>query len=1161
MAAIPIGSATLTVSITAPPPPDPPGAPTVTVGERTPNSIELLWEPPEDDGGAAITGYNIYAAPTAGGLELSLIATSGAVSAYTVNGLLPLTEYRFAVEAINAGGLTSDPSVEVLATTFAIADPPEAASLYVTRYDDVSISVTWPQPTSELPITSYVMLLAVTGEELVPVATLNYAAGAYTFQGLDPGTSYDIAVQAISAAGPGAVSESETVVTAATSFDPPDTPTLLLGSTVTDVAVSVKWGRPADGGDPITEYALYSGPHGGSLSLAASVDDETFGYTFTGLTAGTAYDFALVAINSAGSSAQSELLTVTTDDVPDAPEVTADSRGETYLRVEWAPPLPNGSPLTGFKVYLAPHGDPAALVDTIAGMVGSYTFTGLDPDTSYDIWLRATNAVGDSELSTVLTYSTLEPFVSESGATFHPPPPLPEPPPRYMRAALWDQTRTQIIRELPEAKKNHTEIVREEVGGGHFTMNIASDALADIRDGGGRIVQVQSWNDETLSYADAYQWRLDDSPLTVVSTHQGQRVIIPAGRGVESDFETSQVDPAGGPGQIPWGDVRSFGWQAIELDDSGSPWTAPHVRSIQALKTGLPPYGLAGKPYGWPNPLSPWLWGRAPINGQDAPGFSYFRYRFTTYRDLDITFYITADDLFVAALDGVDIIDFQTDKGDAAGSTYWRKLKIKAGNHVFCARVENETRPGIAENCGLLNMCATYGISPEPTTPWRTLDTQRFLFTTAGWSAPDTIGAPHPQGWRALAYPETAPGMPPGAIMLVLMLEAHARGELAGWSVSFNAATDSAGNPWPEHVREFQPRVGATYLDVLNQMVEQGYIHWWVSRGSLTLNIVAANHTFPTPGAVFEEGVNIVDLTHNDRWSVGREKILARTENGWVRRGSGPRQAVLTIPDWDDEGKINDYLDKQIARTQADQSTIALAFSPRSAAVTPIVGVNLFDHVEIPGRVGGTVTPQVSKIVLDEAEVGPPASKVELESAARSAEALMAKVQDRTAPGAFNGRAASIAPYAKSQPEGGELRLVEVKFNLAGRAEYADTNAISDGLTYADSGDERPSGRYKLQRCKLSAATQQIGEPAYEGYTTVHLVYNGNIGMTLTLGPGETEVDDFFGSGYADPRHADLNPFPNWFLETGPFDAMQVYLARPGTHRNLLFTVWGYEVP
>jgi photosystem II stability/assembly factor-like uncharacterized protein len=90
--------------ITVPPtvPSSPSGA---LAGLTGPTSMNVTWNPPADDGGVALTGYQVTSSP--GGIVVGVGATTQLAS---FTGLTPGTLYTFTVTASNSAGLTSAPS-------------------------------------------------------------------------------------------------------------------------------------------------------------------------------------------------------------------------------------------------------------------------------------------------------------------------------------------------------------------------------------------------------------------------------------------------------------------------------------------------------------------------------------------------------------------------------------------------------------------------------------------------------------------------------------------------------------------------------------------------------------------------------------------------------------------------------------------------------------------------------------------------------------------------------------------------------------------------------------------------------------------------------------------------------------------------------------------
>ena len=749
-----------------------------------------------------------------------------------------------------------------------------------------------------------------------------------------------------------------------------------------------------------------------------------------------------------------------------------------------------------------------------------------------------------------------------------------------MRSVLWNSTHTIFYGVLDAASKHTVRDPANQIGGGSLSIHREAYLADEVI--GGRIVEVQVWNPDTELYEAAYSWRVEDKPDTIIAPVKASLTLTPAGRGVEQDWEVSQVDPHGGVNTVPWGDVRNFGWQAPELPDDD--WGAPDVRAVQAQRTSIVPQGLGGLPYTWPVPLSRWISGQAPTGDSDPIGFTYYRYHFETFIPLQVTIYVAADNLFVCALDGVEIMEEQTVSESAFDDSYYRRLRLPAGEHVLAVRVENLTQTEIFAdaveglNPSLLNVAVFADIIDTPAAPFlgdpddwgvpNLTQTRIVLFATgpsggydldslpAPWQNIDYAGADF-ESWLTLPYPATAPGMTPGRILKLLFDEAVDRGELLGWDISWTSYRDSNDVLWPDEIPDFNVRVGTTYMEVLNQLVEQGYIDWAVSPDSQTMYIWMAGTVHTAQTAVFEEGVNIRSCTHTDKWGLGRTKIMARTKDGWVRKGTGHRQSVVSIPDME-KARVPDFLQQQIDRSNTDADTMTVDILPSVDHVhAPYVGFRNFDTITVPDADFDPITERVLGITLTEQTVGPPTSQVTLLSTPQAAVALLARVQDRMSTGSMNGRVASIAPATKLQPQGNILSTVEIPFVLPDSAENAQENAISNGLAYSDSNEDLPPFRIKVQRAILTATGPQSGEGAPTGSTVIDVYVNTKRHMRFRLEAGEYEVDDYDGSGVTWSGMS----LPNAWCEYGPKDKIQVQLADAGDHRGLKLTLFASEIP
>jgi hypothetical protein len=189
-----------------------------------------------------------------------------------------------------------------------------------------------------------------------------------------------------------------TGVTNRTALSVPGAPTSVTATSTGATTANVSFTAPAsDGGATITSYTATSSPGGitGSISQAGSGT-----IPMTGLTAGTAYTFTVRATNSAGTgTASSASNSINTVGAPNAPTaVVATTTGKRSATVSFgAPASNNGSAVTSYTATSTPGGITKTLTQATGG---TFTFDGLEPNTSYTFSITATNAIGTSAAAT-----------------------------------------------------------------------------------------------------------------------------------------------------------------------------------------------------------------------------------------------------------------------------------------------------------------------------------------------------------------------------------------------------------------------------------------------------------------------------------------------------------------------------------------------------------------------------------------------------------------------------------------------------------------------------------------------------------------------------------------------------------------------------------------
>lgn len=259
-------------------------------------------------------------------------------------------------------------------------------------------TVSWNASTDDVAVTGY----RVYRNGLLVTTT---GAPTYTFTGLSPQTTYAITVDAGDAAGNhSAQSASINVTTGAPDIQAPTVPTGLSASGITQSSATVSWNASTDN-VAVVGYQVYR-----NGTPITTVINPT--YTLTGLTPGTTYTITVSASDAAGNtSAQSAGLSVTTT-APDttAPSVptglSASSITQSGFTVSWSAST-DAVGVTGYRVYR----DGTLVASPTAT---TYTFTGLNSQTTYAITVDAGDAAGNhSAQSSALNVST-------SGATTAP---------------------------------------------------------------------------------------------------------------------------------------------------------------------------------------------------------------------------------------------------------------------------------------------------------------------------------------------------------------------------------------------------------------------------------------------------------------------------------------------------------------------------------------------------------------------------------------------------------------------------------------------------------------------------------------------------------------------------------------------------------------------
>ncbi|XP_023933489.1 uncharacterized protein LOC106162639 [Lingula anatina] len=170
----------------------------IHINKTTSTTVQLIIDPPQDNGGLPVTDYLVDVA------ELSQTGTSRHVklqidSDLVITELKPNTTYVVKAKAVNAAGMSDQSEgVTVLTAPSQASAPGPLSQLNVTNVtsDSITLEIAPPSENGGLPITGYMVIMGTQHQSYNLNDTL-------TIHGLENGTLYNVQVMAVNAEGMG----------------------------------------------------------------------------------------------------------------------------------------------------------------------------------------------------------------------------------------------------------------------------------------------------------------------------------------------------------------------------------------------------------------------------------------------------------------------------------------------------------------------------------------------------------------------------------------------------------------------------------------------------------------------------------------------------------------------------------------------------------------------------------------------------------------------------------------------------------------------------------------------------------------------------------------------------------------------------------------------
>ncbi len=348
--------------------PSAPGTPDARAGNA---AVALNWAAPPSNG-APIDDYELQMSDGAS-------VHTGTATAYTWNGLTNGVAVTFSVRAHNSAGWGPWSGSSPPVTPDIEPGRPAAPNV---QFADSSLVVTWSPPTNEGSAIQFYDIQI--GGGMSSIQRIGNGT-SYSWTGLQNGQQYTFQVRAVNAKGEGQFSAPSAPEHPLRAPDAPGAPVAQRG----DKTITVNWGAPGNGGDPIIEYQVQI------LSTGATNTTTGTSIRWSNLPNGQPQQFQVRARNRGGwggfSPASAPVIPC---GVPDPPGGVTAVRGDGQATVSWQAPNDQGCAISGYTVTASGGGSAS-----VGGGSTSATVGGLSNGTSYTFTVIARNDVGDSARS------------------------------------------------------------------------------------------------------------------------------------------------------------------------------------------------------------------------------------------------------------------------------------------------------------------------------------------------------------------------------------------------------------------------------------------------------------------------------------------------------------------------------------------------------------------------------------------------------------------------------------------------------------------------------------------------------------------------------------------------------------------------------------------
>lgn len=317
----------------------------------------------------------------------SVGSTATDVTTFVDTSVTTNTWYQYRIRANNLGGASAASAAVVTFVPGSVPNTP--TGLTITAVQANRVDLQWNDVANE---TTYRVQRSTDGVNFTQIGTTSANVVTYADTTAAAGTTYHYRVVAANGTGASAPSASVSTTTL------PAAPTGLVAVVISATQVNLSWGNVV--GE--TGYVIQRATDGVNYSQVGTTGANVVTFSDTTASAGTTYQYRVLATNGSGTSNPSTSVSATT--IPPTPTgLNATVVSATQVNLSWS----NVPGETGYTVQRSTDGVNFSQIGTTGANVVTFSDTTAVAGTTYQYRVIATHAAGSSAPSSSVSATTI----------------------------------------------------------------------------------------------------------------------------------------------------------------------------------------------------------------------------------------------------------------------------------------------------------------------------------------------------------------------------------------------------------------------------------------------------------------------------------------------------------------------------------------------------------------------------------------------------------------------------------------------------------------------------------------------------------------------------------------------------------------------------------